>query len=113
MSHPSYKKLVDRCREIALYSSTGALLGWDQETNFPTYTLGNLGAAQLFEAACAQKPEIPRELASGQYGTLLGWLRGKVHGLGGQLLPGDLIEAATGKALSAEAHLEHLRRRYV
>ncbi len=80
---------------------------------FPTYTLGNLGAAQLFATACCERPEIPAELASGQYATLLGWLREKVHRHGSQMLPQDLIEAATGAPLSADAHLEHLRGRYL
>ncbi len=80
---------------------------------FPTYTLGNLAAAQLFSAACEQRPEIPDELAAGHYAGLLEWLREKVHRHGGQLLPPQLIEAATGQPLSADAHLAHLRRRYL
>ena len=35
MNQESYKELKERFKEIAIYSSTSALLGWDQETNIP------------------------------------------------------------------------------
>ena len=35
MDSSPYKKLIQRSEEIALYSSTSALLGWDQETCIP------------------------------------------------------------------------------
>ena len=35
MDFPSYQNLIQRSKEIALYSSTSALLGWDQETCIP------------------------------------------------------------------------------
>ena len=35
MSDSAYNNLVERCSEIALYTSTSALLGWDQETCLP------------------------------------------------------------------------------
>ena len=80
---------------------------------FPTYTLGNLGAAQLFAKARAEKPEIDSELGAGRYGVLLAWMREKVHSKGAQLLPAELIEAATGEPLSPKYHLEHLKARYL
>ncbi|MGI9241019.1 MAG: carboxypeptidase M32 [Verrucomicrobiales bacterium] len=79
---------------------------------FPTYTLGNLYAAQLFQKAVAEDPGIPAQLAAGQYGTLLGWMRKKVHQRGSQLQPKDLIMEATGSPISATPHLDHLRSTY-
>jgi carboxypeptidase Taq len=80
---------------------------------FPTYTIGNLGAAQLFAKAHEQLPGIDGELAVGNYTRLLEWLRRNIHAPGGQLLPGDLMRAATGEDLSPSYHLEHLRSRYL
>jgi len=80
---------------------------------FPTYTIGNLGAAQLFAKVQEQLPGIDEELASGNYVSLLEWLRSKVHEPGGQFLPTDLMRAATGEELSPSYHLEHLRNRYL
>ena len=79
---------------------------------FPTYSLGNLNAAQLYRQAVADQPQIPEQLAAGQYATLLGWMKNKVHHNGSRYLPGDLIRHATGRDLSAADHLEHLREIY-
>lgn len=78
---------------------------------FPTYTLGNLNAAQLFAAAMEQ-PEISSTVAGANYGPLLGWLREKVHHPGATVSPAEIITEATGYAPSPEAHLRHLKRRY-
>ena len=52
---------------------------------FPTYTLGAMTAAQLFEAACKADPGIRPGLARGDFVPLLAWLRENVHGLGARL----------------------------
>ena len=80
---------------------------------FPTYTIGNLGAAQLYSKAIEDKPEILTELNEGKYTKLLDWLRINIHSKGSLLLPDDLIKEATGENLSESHHLEHLKRRYL
>lgn len=79
---------------------------------FATYTLGNLNAAQLHEAA--RRESVVAVAADGaDYGPLLGWLRREVHGHGGVYDPGDLMERATGARPGPEAYLRHLRSRYL
>lgn len=80
---------------------------------FPTYTLGAMGAAQLFAAACAALPGILPALAQGDFSELRGWLRDNVHSKGSLLQTDELLVAATGKPLGAEDFLAHLDRRYV
>ncbi len=80
---------------------------------FPTYTIGNLGAAQLYAKAIEDDPEIPTQLNVGEYSKLLNWLRINIHSKGSTLLPDDLIENATGESLSESYHLEHLQSRYL
>jgi carboxypeptidase Taq len=75
---------------------------------FPTYTLGNLAAAQLFEAAVDQVPDLREHIAHGDFVPLLTWLREKIHRRGASLPPGELIEQATGAPLSAESFLRHV-----
>jgi carboxypeptidase Taq len=75
---------------------------------FPTYTLGNLMAAQLYERAVEERPSIPEELARGETATLLGWLREKIHRPGRRWLPAELIRRATGRPLEAAPFLRHL-----
>ncbi|MCW1912260.1 carboxypeptidase M32 [Luteolibacter sp. GHJ8] len=79
---------------------------------FPTYTLGNLNAAQLFAAATADE-SIAAGVAKGEYAALLAWLRKHVHSKGAVMTPAEIVKEATGKDPSPEAHLAHLTRRYL
>lgn len=76
---------------------------------FPTYTLGTLASAQLFDAA--QEALGPQEeaFARGEFAPLLDWLRRNVHEHGARYEASELIERATGRPLSAEPLLAYLR----
>ena len=77
---------------------------------FPTYTLGNLYAAQFFDAARAALPALETQIASGDFAPLLAWLRTEIHDPGRLHSPSELCERVTGKALSAGPMLAHLGR---
>ena len=79
---------------------------------FPTYTLGNLHAAQLF-AAARREPSIAAATDAADYSPLLSWLRGNIHAHGASLDPADLIAQATGSPPSPDAYLAHLQARYL
>ncbi len=78
---------------------------------FPTYSLGNLNAAQLFDAACADGT-IKAAIAVGNYLPLRDWMRAEIHQQGSRYFPDDLIERATGRAPEIDTYLKHLTRRY-
>jgi len=78
---------------------------------FPTYTLGNVYAAQLLEAAEADLGALDLLLGSGEFGTLLHWLRNHVHRLGQTHRAPQLIEHATGRPPSPAPLLQHLGRK--
>ncbi len=80
---------------------------------FPTYTLGAMTAAQLFATARTDIPELPRQLAGGNFCALLGWLRDKVHGQGKLLDYDGLMTRATGSPLQARYFRDHLQQRYL
>ena len=79
---------------------------------FPTYTLGNINAAQLFKAATTD-PEISAATCAANYKPLLAWLQKNVHAHGATLDPSDIIQKATGAPPSTSAYLEHLQSRYL
>lgn len=79
---------------------------------FPTYTLGNINAAQLFVAATSD-PEISTATSAANYAPLLKWLQENVHAHGATLNPSTLIEKATGSPPSTTAYLAHLKSRYL
>jgi len=80
---------------------------------FPTYTLGAMTAAQLFNASVRAVPEIPGALARGDFAPLMGWLREQVHGRGSLLTGDELLIQATGRPLDPEVFKQHLQARYL
>lgn len=80
---------------------------------FPTYAMGALAAAQLFDAAVRTVPEIPEALARGDFAPLLDWLRANVHGHGSRLSTDEVLTQATGRPLDTAAFKAHLRGRYL
>lgn len=80
---------------------------------FPTYTLGAMSAAQLFQAARLADGEIEPAIARGDLRPLLGWLGRHVHGKGSSLSTSDILVQATGRPLEATAFEAHLTRRYL
>jgi carboxypeptidase Taq len=80
---------------------------------FPTYTLGAMIAAQLFEAAKIEVPEIISSIEEGNFGPLFQWLNKNVHSQGSMLPAKELLKAATGKSLDPEVFKSHLMSRYL
>jgi carboxypeptidase Taq len=80
---------------------------------FPTYTLGALMAAQLFEAAKTSQPETLQQIETGDFTGLLSWLRQHVHNRGSAVSVDQLMTDATGLPLTTDAFLTHLHRRYL
>lgn len=78
---------------------------------FPTYALGNLYAAQLWEALNGAIPDLDDQMARGDFAALLAWLREHVHAHGRRYRPRTLCHRATGKELSADPLMRHLERR--
>jgi carboxypeptidase Taq len=75
---------------------------------FPTYTLGNMYAAQFFEQARKDLGDLDAMFARGEFAPLLGWLRQNIHSLGRRYTARQLVKKVTGKDLSAQPLLAHL-----
>lgn len=86
--------------------------GWGSFGYFPTYSIGNLYAAQLAAAHERERPELWMEVAGGRFGGLLSWLREKVHRFGNVKAAEAVVRDATGEGLSVEPFLGYLRRKY-
>ncbi|MCI0397936.1 MAG: carboxypeptidase M32 [Chloroflexi bacterium] len=79
---------------------------------FPTYTLGNLYAAQFYEAAVEQNPSLLEEMAAGRFGALLDWMRQYVHQHGRKLTPAEIVTQATGRPLSHHPFVRYATAKY-
>lgn len=79
---------------------------------FPTYALGNLYAAQFYETAMAQNPQIAEELSHGETTALLAWLRENIHQHGKKFPPGELVQRVTGHPLGHEAFMRYVNNKF-
>lgn len=75
---------------------------------FPTYTLGNLYAAQFFEAIREQTPDLDDRVARGDMSPVLDWTREHIHTLGRRYTAAEMCEKATGKPLGPDPLMRHL-----
>ena len=75
--------------------------------SFPTYTLGNVMAAQFFDAA-AREPDVAAGLDQGDYAPLARWLGRHVHRHGRTRSPAAILAGATGSALDPAPYLAAL-----
>ena len=80
---------------------------------FPTYTLGALIAAQLFETAREVIPNVLGAIAQGEFAALLAWLREQIHLKGSLLSTSEMVENATGRPLGIASFERHLHDRYL
>jgi len=79
---------------------------------FPTYTLGNLYAAQFRETLLGDIPDLEARIARGDLLPIREWLREKIHRHGRTYLAQDLCLRVTGKPLSAEPLERYLKTKY-
>ncbi len=57
-------------------------------------------------------PEIPAEIASGEFGTLHGWLRTHIYRHGRKFKPDELVKRATGSPMRIAPYIAYLRSKY-
>jgi len=75
---------------------------------FPTYTLGNLYAAQIFDAAGEAIDGLDDHYRNGRFSPLREWLTENIHRHGRRYRASELCERATGKPLSADPLMNYL-----
>jgi carboxypeptidase Taq len=81
--------------------------------SFASYTIGNVMAAQLMEAAHEQLgAELQSSLRQGDTSVLRGWLRENIWKHGRQFSRDELLIKATGSPLHAQPYLRYLMSKY-
>lgn len=79
---------------------------------FPTYTLGNLYAAQFFQQILQDVPRLWFQVEEGNFKPLLNWLREHIHRVGRRRTATELVQDVTGKPLSADPYLQYLEHKF-
>jgi len=80
--------------------------------SFQGYTLGNVISAQFYESALQARPGIPDQMRAGHFDALHGWLTENVYQHGSKFTANEIIQRATGQALSIEPYIRYLRTKY-
>jgi carboxypeptidase Taq len=76
---------------------------------FPSYALGTVIAAQLWQHLEAEIGAQDEALRAAELGAVRDWLREHVHAYGRRLDTEPLVERATGRPLEVEPFLDHAR----
>jgi carboxypeptidase Taq len=79
---------------------------------FPTYTIGTLYAAQLWDKIRADLPDVEYLIGNGDFAPLLDWLRTNVHQHGKRYRGDELIERVTGVKPSATPFMNYLTEKF-
>ena len=85
----------------------GGLIGY-----FPTYALGNVISAQIWETVKKDIPDLDEQIAHGQLHTLLGWLRHNIHGHGAKFETQELVQKVTGSKIDPAPYLKYLQTKF-
>lgn len=79
---------------------------------FQGYTLGNIMAAQFFEAALQAHPQIPDQIRAGQFELLHNWLRDHLYQYGRRFTAEQILMQETGSPLTIQPYLRYIHRKY-
>jgi carboxypeptidase Taq len=79
---------------------------------FPSYTLGNLYAAQFFHTLKKEIPDYADHVAQGDLSVIREWLRERIHQYGKLYTPNELVLKVTGEELDAKYLVEYFEEKY-
>ncbi len=109
-----------RCQEYLGISPTNDTNGVLQDVHwsggmigyFPSYALGNVIAAQLWEKILQDIPDLPEQIARGEFASWIGWLREKIHRHGSKFEVQELIQRVTGMKIDPAPYMRYLTQKY-
>lgn len=79
---------------------------------FPTYSLGNLYAAQFWNSLIKENPQAYKQIAKGEFKEILAWLRKNIHAHGRTYSASQLVKKVTGEELNSRYFAEYLEKKY-
>jgi len=79
---------------------------------FPTYALGNLVSAQLWECMNKDIPTLEEQVEKAQFSEILGWLSKNLHKFGAKFEPQALVKKVTGSFITPEPYMRYLESKF-
>jgi carboxypeptidase Taq len=80
---------------------------------FPTYALGSIYAAQLFDRLIKDKPNTIEKIKKGEFSSILLWLRSHVHQYGRMMTAEEIIKKTCGQGLNSDQFTSYLEEKYL
>jgi carboxypeptidase Taq len=79
---------------------------------FPTYSLGSFYAAQFFDQAKKDIPNLFQQVEAGEFGELLSWLRKNIHSHGKMYTAKELCVRITGEKLNFKHFMNYAKNKF-
>jgi carboxypeptidase Taq len=79
---------------------------------FPTYAIGSIYSAQIFNQLIREKPETISEIENGNLNNILTWLRTNIHSHGRSMTADEIIKKTCGTELNANIFIKYLKDKY-
>ncbi len=79
---------------------------------FPTYALGNLISAQIWEKLNQAIPDLESQIERGKFDEMLAWLRANLHRHGAKFEPQVMVKRITGVGISPEPYMRYLTQKF-
>jgi carboxypeptidase Taq len=79
---------------------------------FPTYSIGTMYAAQLFNQLMKEKPEVTQQITRGEFKNIIEWLRGHVYEYGRMMTSDEIIKKACHDGLNPQIFVSYLKEKY-
>ncbi len=90
-----------------MYNWSSGMIGY-----FPTYALGNLISAQLWEKVNDDIPNLREQIRGGMFDDLTIWMREKIHRHGMKFEPQEMVARITGSKIDSAAYMCYLKVKY-
>ena len=79
---------------------------------FPTYTIGNIYAAEIMARVAQDIPDLDEQVSRGDVSVLLAWLRDRVHRHGKVYLPHELMKQVIGHNPTEVPLIDYLNEKF-
>lgn len=79
---------------------------------FPTYAIGSIYSAQLYNQLIHENPDITHNIENGDFLKILSWLREHIHRYGRLMNADEIIKKTCGEGLNSKVFVEYLKQKY-
>ena len=79
---------------------------------FPTYAIGSIYSAQLFNQLTKDNPDTLNQITQGDFSSIIQWLDKNIHKIGCRLSADDIVKQCCGEGLNSNVYISYLKDKY-